>query len=39
MLIMLLKYWFLKKNHMAQKIHLNNLLDIMMTMMSLGLYV
>ena len=24
------KYWFLKKNHMVQKIHLNTLLDIMM---------
>ena len=24
---MLIKYWFLKKNHMVQTIHLNTLLD------------
>ena len=34
---MLMKYLFLKKNHMVQKIHLNDLLDIMM--MLLGHYV
>ena len=27
---MLIKYWFLKKNYMVQKTHLNTLLDIMM---------
>ena len=32
------KYQFLKKNHIAQKMHLNNLLNIMI-MMLLGHYV
>ena len=29
MVLMLIKYWSLKKYHMAKIIHLNNLLDIM----------
>ena len=29
---MLIKYYFLKKNHMAQKTHSNTSLDIMMVM-------
>ena len=29
MSLMLIKYWSLKKYHMAKIIHLNNLLDIM----------
>ena len=32
------KYWFLKKNHMVEKAHLNTSLDIMM-MVSLEHYV
>ena len=36
MTLMLMKYWFLKKNHVAQRMHLNTLLDIMI-MMSLDL--
>ena len=36
MTLMLMKYQFLKKNHVAQRMHLNTLLDIMI-MMSLDL--
>ena len=31
--LMLIKYEFLKKNHMVQKIHLNTLLDTMIMML------
>ena len=34
---MLIKYWFLRKNHTVKKTHLNTLLDIM-TMMTSGHY-
>ena len=37
MSLMLIKYWSLKKYHMAKIIHLNNLLDIM-TMILLDHY-
>ena len=37
-ILMLIKYYFLKKNHMAKIIHLYTLLDIMI-MMLLGHYV
>ena len=33
MTLMLIKYQFLKKNHMVQKIHLNTLLDTMIMML------
>ena len=35
---MLMKYFFLKKNHVVKKAHLNTLLDIM-TVMTLDHYV
>ena len=38
MILMLIKYESLKKNHMAQIMHLNTLLDIM-TMMPLEHYI
>ena len=38
MILMLVKYESLKKNHMAQIMHLNTLLDIM-TMMPLDHYI
>ena len=33
MILMLIKYWSLKKKHMANIIHLNTLLDIMIMML------
>ena len=33
MILILIKYQFLKKNHMAQIIHLNTLLDTMIMML------
>ena len=33
MTLMSIKYLFLKKNHMAQEIHLNTLLDTMIIML------
>ena len=33
MTLMLMKYQFLKKNHVAQRMHLNTLLDIMIMML------
>ena len=33
MTLMLIKYQFLKRNHMAQRMHLNPLLDIMIMML------